>query len=248
MGVFGDSFNFGFARGMFNGMFGGGFGMPFCYNYFDFRPNFYTPNLNFSIFTPYQNPGGYMPMPTYNQYSPPKFSLPAYSSSSSKSVSTNTTSTTPKTSSATLSNTGERLKLSDAELKRYGFDTPSKVDAFNHLTPKMQRELVDLTKYAESQGIKITYGSKISIFRSYEEQARLYRQKGSRGAAKPGSSLHESGKAVDITIVGANSHDKNDPQYKKLAAYWENKGYRWGGRWGYPGCRTKCEPWHFDLG
>lgn len=136
---------------------------------------------------------------------------------------------------------GQKLKLSTEELCKMGFDTKEKRDGWNSLKPEMQNAVYKLTKYAESQGIKITYGSKRSIFRTYAEQSAIYKSARKGFAAKPGNSRHESGEAVDITIPGANKNDKNDPKYKKLAQYWENMGYTWGGTWNH------CEPWHFDL-
>lgn len=133
------------------------------------------------------------------------------------------------------------LPATNEELAKYGFDTAEKRDAWNHLKPEMQEAIVKLTDYAESQGIKITYNSKISIFRTYEDQVKIYKNSRSGFAAKPGNSRHESGEAVDITIPGANKNNPNDPQYKKLAQFWMDMGYTWGGKW------KSCEPWHFDL-
>lgn len=133
------------------------------------------------------------------------------------------------------------LNLSDKQLTAYGFNTREKQDAFRHLTPEMQHAVVKLTDYANSQGIKITYNSKRSIFRTYAEQAQIYRTARPGYAARPGQSRHESGEAIDIKIPGANANNKNDPKYKKLAAYWQSMGYTWGGNWRH------CEPWHFDL-
>ena len=64
----------------------------------------------------------------------------------------------------------------------------------------MQHAVVKLTDYAKSEGIKITYKSKRSIFRTRAEQEAIYRTARSGYAAKPGSSRHETGEAVDITI------------------------------------------------
>ncbi len=138
-------------------------------------------------------------------------------------------------------NSYTRLNLSNKQLTSYGFNTKEKQDAFRHLTPEMQHAVVKLTEYAKTQGIEISYNSKRSIFRTYAEQAQIYKTARPGFAAKPGHSRHESGEAVDIKIKGANANDKNDPQYKKLAAYWQRMGYTWGGNWRH------CEPWHFDL-
>ena len=109
------------------------------------------------------------------------------------------------------------MNLSDKQLAEYGFDTPEKRQGFRSLKPEMQHAVVKLTDYAKSEGIKITYKSKRSIFRTRAEQEAIYRTARSGYAAKPGSSRHETGEAVDITIPGANSSNKNDPQYKKIS-------------------------------
>ena len=142
---------------------------------------------------------------------------------------------------ANFLNNGTPLNLSDAQLTAYGFDTTEKRNGFRQLKPQMQRAVVELSNYAKSQGIKITYASKRSIFRTRSEQEAIYRTARSGYAAKPGSSRHESGEAIDITIPGANKNNKNDPQYRKLAEKWQSMGYTWGGNWKH------CEPWHFDL-
>ncbi len=133
------------------------------------------------------------------------------------------------------------LPTTDEELARYGFDTEEKREGFRNLTPEMKEALVKLTDFAISQGIQITYSSKYSIFRTRADQELMYRQSKPGFAAKPGTSRHESGEAVDISIPGANSNNPNDPQYKLLAEYWQDMGYTWGGNW------ENCEPWHFDI-
>jgi LAS superfamily LD-carboxypeptidase LdcB len=142
---------------------------------------------------------------------------------------------------ANTSKKSNPLNLSDAKLTEYGFDTAEKREGFKKLKPEMQRAVVELTEYALSQGMKIAYASKRCIFRTREDQEKIYNSSKKGYAAKPGKSRHETGEAVDITIVGANSHDKFDPKYQKLAQKWQSMGYTWGGNW-------KCsEPWHFDL-
>ena len=133
------------------------------------------------------------------------------------------------------------LPVTDEELAEYGFDTEAKREAWSHLVPEMQEAIVKLTDYAHSIGIEITYNSKISIFRTFEEQQEIYNTSRAGYAAKPGNSRHESGEAVDITIPNADKNDPNDPSYRALAEYWMDMGYTWGGTW------NACEPWHFDL-
>ena len=138
-------------------------------------------------------------------------------------------------------NSTSSLPITDEELAAYGFDTEAKREAWSHLVPEMQEAIVDLTDYARESGIEVTYNSKISIFRTFEEQVEIYNSSRPGYAAKPGNSRHESGEAVDITIPGADKNDPNDPSYKLLGKYWQSLGYTWGGTWNH------CEPWHFDL-
>lgn len=136
---------------------------------------------------------------------------------------------------------GNALNLSNAKLTQMGFNTAEKQWAFRQLKPEMQNAVLKLTEYAESQGIKISYNSKRSIFRTRADQEAIYRTARKNYAAKPGSSRHETGEAVDIHIVGTKN--TNDPKYKKLGEYWQSMGYMWGGNeW-----KSATEPWHFDL-
>lgn len=131
------------------------------------------------------------------------------------------------------------LNLSVQRLTEMGFDTPSKREAFYCLKPEMQIAIDKLTKYAEANGIKIGYKSKRSIFRTYQEQAAIYKTARKGYAARPGHSKHESGQAVDLYVKGANAASKRE----KLGRYWEkNLGYFWGAHF-----KTIYEPWHFDL-
>ncbi len=130
-----------------------------------------------------------------------------------------------------------KLQISNERLTQMGFNTASKREGWNSLKPEMQRSLVKLTEYAESKGIKIGYNSKRSIFRTYQEQAQIYKTARKGYAARPGHSRHESGEAVDINILSGNKEGAR----KILGQYWEKMGYTWGGRWRH------TETWHFDL-
>ena len=133
-------------------------------------------------------------------------------------------------------NTAVNINLSDRELAEIGFDTAELREKWKHLTPKMKESLIKLNRYAKSKGIKISYNS---TYRSTAEQRRLH-EKDPKNAAKPGTSRHEQGRAVDIRVTG--NKGKN---LKLLGKYWESlgKGHRWGGNF-----RTwKKEPWHFDV-
>ena len=114
-------------------------------------------------------------------------------------------------------------------------------DKIKELDPKMQEKVMQLLDYAKQQGIK---GVKIiSGYRTYQEQAALYQkyvvEGGQKGrAAKPGTSKHETGKAIDI-----NAEQLNYADVQKLAKYAkEVLGMNWGGDF-----KTCREIWHFDI-
>lgn len=72
--------------------------------------------------------------------------------------------------------------------------------------PQMQDTLVKMAQeYYDATGKKINFNS---AYRSMEEQEKLYRSKPPGMAAKPGSSLHNFGMAVDIPSGTANELDK----------------------------------------
>lgn len=133
-----------------------------------------------------------------------------------------------------------------ADFAAYGFTTDDQINRFKQLTPEMQTATIGLIDYAHANGLKV---SVTSSYRSNAEQQALYNDDlASHGGApsgfvaKPGSSNHEMGIAVDIKIEGADMHNKNDPKCKLLGEYWIGQGYRWGGVW-----TSANEPWHFDL-
>lgn len=104
------------------------------------------------------------------------------------------------------------------------------------LRPLMQQKMELMFKYAKNKGWKITFNS---MFRSYAEQEHLYNEYlAGRGnlAAKPGTSRHEFGCAVDLKVNGSSKNW----QTAELGRYAQTIGMRWGGN-------TINEPWHFDL-
>lgn len=201
------------------------------------------------IFNNYQN-FGYYPM----NYSNPIFStMPNYSQLSYQNtyplIQTSYVpfgNLTKKTSKPVLKtdkyeNTSKSLNLSDKELDRLGFNTKDLKARWKLLKPEFQKALIKLVKFAEENNIKISY---TSTYRTAEEQNALYNKYGSKRAAKPRTSPHEKGIAVDIkaTSTGNNKRSNRENQ-ALLGAYWESLGYRWGGHFQ----NFTVEPWHFDL-
>ena len=97
-------------------------------------------------------------------------------------------------------------------------------------------KLVDYAKKKFKVSINITSG-----YRSLQEQIYVYNLYGSQRAAIPGTSKHETGHAVDISITGYDTGNPNDPVIKALGQYWESLGYTWGAKFDF------CEPWHFEI-
>lgn len=91
-------------------------------------------------------------------------------------------------------------------------------------------------KQATGRSLGITEG-----WRSYDEQVRLYNlYRSGRGnlAAKPGTSTHGNGTAVDINGYG----DPNGPAFQWLRQNASRFGYKWTG-----GTFSQIEPWHWDY-
>lgn len=85
-------------------------------------------------------------------------------------------------------------------------------------------------------GIRATITSGI---RSSSDQARLYAQyvqgKSRYPVARPGTSKHEQGRAVDISA--------SREVQEIVASYWKSWGGRWGGDW--PGAQN--DPVHYEF-
>lgn len=121
-----------------------------------------------------------------------------------------------------------------AKLQQLGMKASS-IEKVKKLDGNMQIKVAQLYEYGKSQGIDFTITSGL---RTREEQQKLYNQYGPSRAAKPGTSRHESGMAIDI---GGCSEE----QKSVLGKYWKSIGGVWGGDWGSG--TTIREPWHFDL-
>jgi hypothetical protein len=82
------------------------------------------------------------------------------------------------------------------------------------------------------------YGGTIQVisgYRSYEKQAALYANRASNRnpVARPGTSKHEQGLAVDLRISGVATDT--------VGMLGESLGLKWGGRF------SKPDPGHFEL-
>lgn len=102
-------------------------------------------------------------------------------------------------------------------------------DGFSYrgLTPEATSALIEAQKMAWRHGVRIQINS---AGRSYQEQARLYRQlNGIRPVAAPGTSNHESGEAIDV---------KN---YAQAKPFLQAAGFVHGDGKG----PIRNDPWHF---
>lgn len=113
-------------------------------------------------------------------------------------------------------------------------------DFIKDLCPVMQDKVMALLDYAKKEGINVEISSG---YRSNEKQTYLYNYYRSKGlykrAAKPGTSPHEFGRAIDI-----KASKLSDAQVRKLAKYAkEQLGMRWGGDY----TNWDTEKWHFDI-
>lgn len=109
-------------------------------------------------------------------------------------------------------------------------------DKIKKLRPEMQKKVELLFKYCRNKGWNI---SLTSGFRSREQQEKLWRDKQAGrkkcAVARPGTSRHEYGCAVDIAIDGSS----NSSKLLELGKYAETIGVRQGLSFG--------ERWHFDV-
>lgn len=107
------------------------------------------------------------------------------------------------------------------------------------LRPEMQKKVELLYKFSKNKDWNITL---VSGFRSREQQEALYKDKlaGKKkcAVAKPGTSRHEYGCAVDLAINGSSKN--GNPKLKELAKYAKSIGLSWGGD-------HFNEDWHFDI-
>lgn len=100
------------------------------------------------------------------------------------------------------------------------------------LSPKMQAAACTLFEKAHERGLEFHISSGL---RTHEQQERIYKTARKGYAAKPGSSQHELGNAMDI---------KASPEVKQqLGKIWKDEmGLKWGATF-----RNAPEDWHFDI-
>lgn len=90
-----------------------------------------------------------------------------------------------------------------------------------------------LQEAVQRAGGRLTVTSSV---RSYADQARLYAARASNPypVARPGTSKHERGLAVDMTVSPTSWQTA-------VGEAWESMGGRWGGRFSRP------DPVHFEV-
>jgi hypothetical protein len=106
--------------------------------------------------------------------------------------------------------------------------------------------------YAKIKGILVKCSGSRSFIRDAEMQFALY-QIGRRGIVGEATvtdcdgthrkSLHQSGCAMDITVIDENGETIFDEKpYRILADFWKEIGGIWGGDFTSP-----CEIWHYAI-
>ena len=143
---------------------------------------------------------------------------------------------------------GKRIGLrtwpeTEEEYAMYGLKTQNAIKAFEKCDEKLKEAYIDFSDWCREQGIHLQV---ISSFRTREEQIALYDNGNNPNAAKPGSSLHEKGYAIDINPYNLDGTTKrtDDATYELIGRYWTDVlGYEWGGDW-----KRNTENWHFQIG
>jgi len=114
------------------------------------------------------------------------------------------------------------------------------IDRIATAHPKIREELKNY--YIECnnklpKGVRLRFAY---VYRSVEEQNKLYNQRPKVTNAKGGQSIHNYGLAFDIAILldkdnngTFESIDWNisSPYFKLVVDYFKTKGYEWGGDW-----------------
>jgi peptidoglycan L-alanyl-D-glutamate endopeptidase CwlK len=114
------------------------------------------------------------------------------------------------------------------------------IDRIATAHPKIREELKNYyiecnNKLPKGVRLRFTY-----VYRSVEEQNKLYNQRPKVTNAKGGQSIHNYSLAFDIAILldkdnngTFESIDWNisSPYFKLVVEYFKSKGYEWGGDW-----------------
>lgn len=110
--------------------------------------------------------------------------------------------------------------------------------AIDKLQPFMRQTAKEFIAWLASQGWQPVV---TSVLRTYATQSRLYRRARSGRsrypAARPGTSMHEYGRAFDVDLV--LPEPEKSRALAKAGAVWESVGGRWGGRF--------RDPIHFEA-
>lgn len=110
--------------------------------------------------------------------------------------------------------------------------------ALDKLQPFMRRTAKEFVAWLRAKGWQPVV---TSVLRSYATQKRLYRRAQSGRspypAARPGTSMHEYGRAFDVDLVLPEPQKRQ--ALAEAGAMWESVGGRWGGRF--------RDPIHFEA-
>lgn len=107
--------------------------------------------------------------------------------------------------------------------------TPRTLEQLATLEPHVRALGLELVTRAEARGLRVTV---TEGRRTYARQAELYAAN-PMGAARPGTSKHETGLAFDVAFLrpdGSWSYDERE-QWEELGRIGEELGLTWGGRW-----------------
>lgn len=114
------------------------------------------------------------------------------------------------------------------------------IDRINTFHPNYREWLKDLYLEANNKLLPKGYRLRFThVYRSVEEQNKLYNQRPKVTNAKGGESIHNYGLAFDIVIL--RDLDNNgtfesvswdiDVYWKRVAEFFKSKGFTWGGDW-----------------
>lgn len=114
------------------------------------------------------------------------------------------------------------------------------------VAPELARRAVAMLDAARAEGVELVVTEGL---RSRERQALLYAQGRTTPGpivthAPPGTSRHESGRAVDVAPLDAHGRPhwpEDRALWERIGAFGEAQGLEWGGRWQRP------DRPHFEL-